>query len=418
MLYSQSTLLPTNPHGLPMSGGSGSSFHIDSHRRTPIRSEADRGPHAFGSVTGPGTYDKQVQQDSSWIWLAQPPTSHLHNLDQSNLHGALSSPTRNHLTPDSNALKHTNGKTGKVHGQHNALQANLDTCDFTPYKSSLEEPNEVNDSMLDDGAFSAGVPYICPPHPHHPAEATETQSLLFVSNDSTTTGMKDEEKSPWQPLSHTEQVPSPPLTPITPQAMPAVKKISDKCRNAHSAVEKRYRTNLNSKIEQLQQCMPNTLLEIKAEEESGQLNPGEGHGKKGGKLQKSLILSNAATYIRALQSNASQIGAHNKLLEGQNELLQRRLDMLQRIALQKTGTASNPACQIEGAVQALRITLVDPGVESQSVGSAKRMPRAIAVREFLEGQTEKSAREDGTNNSGHSSKHEKPSARAKRRKCS
>jgi Helix-loop-helix DNA-binding domain len=202
--------------------------------------------------------------------------------------------------------------------------------------------------------------------------------------------------------------------------MPAVKKTSDKCRNAHSAVEKRYRTNLNSKIEQLQQCMPNTLLETKVEEEYGHVHPGESHGKKGGKLQKSLILSNAATYIRALQSNVSQVRARNKLLEGQNVLLERRLDMLQRIVLQKARAtpSSTPVYKSEEAVQAPGIPSEDLDVDPQSLGPARRKPRAIAARKVLEAKTEQPVGKDRTSYSGHSFKTDGPGARAKRRKRS
>jgi hypothetical protein len=199
MLYSQSSLLPMGPHGLPTTGGSESSFHIDSRQRTHIRSDTGPGPQSFGSVTGPGTYDNHVPHDSAWVWLVQPPTSHLHNVDQCGLHGALFSPTTNDITSNGNAPKHTNEKTSRVHRHHNTLESNVNACDLTPYQSSFEELNQADCSMLDDGAYSSRVPFIHYAHPPHPAEATDAQSLVVTPHDLTTAGMTDEEQSRWEP---------------------------------------------------------------------------------------------------------------------------------------------------------------------------------------------------------------------------
>ncbi len=364
-------------------------------------------------------YLNHAPDDSALAWHEHSPTINLHNLNQSKSHGALSPPTKNYHNLDGNVINRINEKTSKGHRQHNALESDLNACNFTPYPSFLEELDQIDASILDNGAFSSGESFVSHAHPPHPTE--ETQPLLPMSHALTTAGVTEEEILPLSPLSDTEQVPTPPLTPATANAIQALETAFDRRRNSHNVVEKRYRTNLNSKIEQLQQCLHNSNIEMNMDASSRDPDAGKGHTTNGDKLQKGLILSNAVAYIKALQSTISQIGARNKFLEDQNKLLERKLAILQRIVVQKAGAnapASNPVRENGRPAPASRLALVVAGVVPQSVGDARRKPTVIVAQEVLEAKAKQFVGEHRTKLLARSSKHDEPCARAKRRKLS
>ena len=96
----------------------------------------------------------------------------------------------------------------------------------------------------------------------------------------------------------------------------------------HSAVEKKYRSNLNSKLIELQQCVPSLKAETEIKQEFGNLDTTRRRNKRDVKLQKGLILSSAAEYIRELQGRNFDLERDNKLLKG-------KLAVLQKIAPEK-----------------------------------------------------------------------------------
>ena len=124
-----------------------------------------------------------------------------------------------------------------------------------------------------------------------------------------------------------------PTKPIVPRTPPTTKRpnpgrTGSAAKVPHSAVEKKYRSNLNSKLIELQQCIPNPNLETEVKQEFGSPDNARRCNKTEVKLQKGLILSSAAKYIRTLQ-------ARNSKLEEQNSALERRLSCLQNIACNK-----------------------------------------------------------------------------------
>ncbi len=74
--------------------------------------------------------------------------------------------------------------------------------------------------------------------------------------------------------------------------------------------------------------MPSLKVETEIKQEFGSPDTTRRRNKREVKLQKGLILSSAAEYIRTLQ-------ARNSELEARNSFLERRLACLQKVALEK-----------------------------------------------------------------------------------
>ena len=121
-------------------------------------------------------------------------------------------------------------------------------------------------------------------------------------------------------------------------------KINKKRKIAHSVIEKNYRSRINTGLAELRHCVPSMLKGdfplnldemdgIEAAEEAPQSHSS---GKVG-------ILSDAVHYVKTLE-------LQNKSLCGKLDVLQRRHDLLQKIALSKMGDNTPPT---ETAVQDL-----------------------------------------------------------------
>lgn len=107
---------------------------------------------------------------------------------------------------------------------------------------------------------------------------------------------------------------------------PPLTRTISQTRIPHSAVEKKYRSNLNTKLLELRQCLPALKAKPDVKEEYGTSRSIKGRHSKDIKLQKGLILTTAADYIRTLE-------ARNLELEARNERLELRLEAFQGIAL-------------------------------------------------------------------------------------
>ncbi|KFY87372.1 hypothetical protein V498_07202 [Pseudogymnoascus sp. VKM F-4517 (FW-2822)] len=104
---------------------------------------------------------------------------------------------------------------------------------------------------------------------------------------------------------------------------------------AHNIIEKRYRTNLNDKIDALCNRLPNLKAKYKkprrgsGHNEDEDENVNNGHGSKGQKINKAVVLSEAADYIQELEE---RIKKHND----QMATMQIRLDVFKALAATKT----------------------------------------------------------------------------------
>lgn len=111
------------------------------------------------------------------------------------------------------------------------------------------------------------------------------------------------------PSGRTNTVPAASKTPILGKKTPLTRTTNH--RNIpHSAVEKKYRYNLNAKLVDLQQCIP--ALSAKPKDDCARRC--SGLGEKDIRLEKGLILSSAAHYIRMLQARTSDLEVQNKFL--------------------------------------------------------------------------------------------------------
>ena len=115
---------------------------------------------------------------------------------------------------------------------------------------------------------------------------------------------------------------------------------------------------------ELQQCVPALRVKINNQDESGSPDPSTGSPKQDGKLPKGFILENAADYIRTLEARTSELDTHVELLE-------RKLAVLQRIALEKMKEADL------GLMAADRRNRESPGT-SKSSANPKALPSAKA----------------------------------------
>jgi len=88
-----------------------------------------------------------------------------------------------------------------------------------------------------------------------------------------------------------------------------------KRQNAHNLIEKRYRNNLNSKINSLRDCLPSlrTVKKEKDEEEDGMESDSE--SKTVRKCNKGVILGHAISYIAQLEKQVEKLSKENKRLQ-------------------------------------------------------------------------------------------------------
>lgn len=94
------------------------------------------------------------------------------------------------------------------------------------------------------------------------------------------------------------------------------KQLTSTQKAAHNIIEKKYRININTKIESLQKLIPSMALD-----EAGFKTRTNGldYPMKSNKLNKSSILDRAIEYITLLQTNQSKIASENDMLKQQLE---------------------------------------------------------------------------------------------------
>lgn len=93
------------------------------------------------------------------------------------------------------------------------------------------------------------------------------------------------------------------------------KKLTDSQKAAHNVIEKKYRININTKIEKLQKLIPSITTDEAGFKTSNRDNSTNDISVK--KLNKSLILDKALEYIDFLQKNQLKIMTENTKLKSQ-----------------------------------------------------------------------------------------------------
>ena len=238
--------------------------------------------------------------------------------------------------PPNSSMDHFLDLSGGAERTYETWQSDLtehdrDGCDPTTYEPVVEDLNKMDAFVLaseihsfenspDDTSYLPDI-----------VGRSEEQFPYAAPQISTSTGSSKDSLAPISPISNDEAVPeASKATPATTTMQrPSLDKSPDQTRMDHSVVEKKYRDNLNAKFWDLQQCVP--TLQVGSDEKSGPRGSGaviSGSGKAA-KLQKGEIISRAVNYIRTSSARTSSLETHI-------ELLDRRLVVLQRIALQKT----------------------------------------------------------------------------------
>jgi hypothetical protein len=259
-----------------------------------------------------------LPSNSTWFSPQVSLTSDRHGFDHGDTTSLRKSPTDTILNLDRIA------DSIYKDWQPDTVRYGLGAGDTTFYVSIFDEPNQLDIPMLADDITS--------PKSHLNSYPCSSQYLRLTK------------ELPLRPTSHIsclDSVQEIPLSPVSshetePTGKSAttadtehhLKKSQGRARILHSAVEKKYRTALKSRLAALRQCVPTLHAETEGEREQGGPNTTAGNQRKDVKLQKGLILSSAAEYIRILQTRKSQ-------LETRIDLLERRLPILEKNALEK-----------------------------------------------------------------------------------
>ena len=225
--------------------------------------------------------------------------------------------------------------------QPDLAEPDWDACSPTSYQLTLEEINKMDAYMLTDKVVSCGNSPGSLSDLPETAEGLEAQISYAAPQIPTSPCSPKCLLTPISPRLNEETSPETSKATLATKTMrrPIVNKSPDQTRTDHSVVEKKYRDNLNAKFWDLQQCVP--TLPLGSGEPSGSRAPDAAISDPGkaAKLQKGEIISRAVDHIRTLSARTSGLETHIELLE-------RRLTVLQRIALQKTkrvGIGLNPA---------------------------------------------------------------------------
>ena len=293
-----------------------------------------------------------------WPYSQQPPSNNLYGLNRS-------APSRSQSisTDQSVSLYEAADTAHKWESSPNQHQ--LNASDQVSHPSILDEPNQMDAAILVDSVASSAIPPDTPSYPSHSTKRTRRQSLHNDVYDSTSLSPVMEAILPPSPVSNNDRRLVAPK-PVIAKKGPPFKKSLTSVKISHSAVEKRYRSNLNTKMIGLQQCVPVLRMTIDNEDESGSLDPSTGSPKQDRKLLKGFILESAADYIRTLEARASQLDTHVEILE-------RRLAVLQKIALGKMKGADLGLMAID------KRNRESPGA-SKSSANPKALPSATAER--------------------------------------
>jgi hypothetical protein len=256
-----------------------------------------------------------------WPYSQQPPTNNLYDLNR----GA---PSRSQsISTDQSVCLYGAANTAYKKLESSPNQRQLNASDQVSYPSILDEPNQMDAAILVDGVASSAIPPEKRSYPSHSTKRTRRQSLHNDFYDSASLSPVMEAIFLPSPVSDNDRRLVAPK-PVMAKKRPPFKKSLIRAKILHSAVEKRYRSNLNTKMIGLQQCIPVLRMKIGNEDESGTPDPSTGSPKQDRKLLKGFILESAIDYIRTLEARASQLDTHVGILE-------RRLAVLQKIALGK-----------------------------------------------------------------------------------
>jgi hypothetical protein len=239
----------------------------------------------------------------------------------------------------------------------------LGASDQVSYASILDEPNQMDAAILVGSVASSAIPPDARPYPSHSTKRTRRQSLHNDFSDSTSLSPVMEAILLPSPVPSNDRRLGAPKS-VTAKKRPPFKKSLIGVKIPHSAVEKRYRSNLNTKMIELRQCVPVLRMNIDNEDESGSPDPSTGSPKQDRKLPKGAILESAADYIRTLEARASELDTHVEILE-------RRHAVLQRIALGNMKGADLGLMAVD------RRNRESPGV-SKSSANPKALPSATA----------------------------------------
>jgi hypothetical protein len=256
-----------------------------------------------------------------WSHSQQPPTNNLYGLNRD-------APSQSQsISTDQSVSLYETADTAYKKWESNPNQHQLDASDQASYSLILDEPNQMDAAILVNSVASSAIPPDTRSYPSRSTKRMRRQSLHNDSYDSTDLSPVIEAIHLPSPVSSNDR-PLVALKSVMAKERPSFKKSLIRVKIPHSAVEKRYRSNLNTKMIGLQQCVPVLRMTIENEDKSGRLDPGTGSPKRDRKLLKGFILESAADYIRTLEARASQRDTHVEVLE-------RRLAVLQRIALGK-----------------------------------------------------------------------------------
>ncbi|EGV65467.1 Ty-mediated expression protein [Yamadazyma tenuis] len=163
------------------------------------------------------------------------------------------------------------------------------------YKINL---NSVNHKLL-DSATTTDDDSSCQSSPHQSSSISSPDDLVFDSQklSSATSGSGTTTASSQKKTKR-----------ITRKRAPR-KKLTEHQKAAHNVIEKKYRININTKIESLQKLIPSV-----AREEPGFRTHSKADAEndsKSKKLNKSLILDKAIEYIMFLQQNQCKVIVEN-----------------------------------------------------------------------------------------------------------
>lgn len=85
--------------------------------------------------------------------------------------------------------------------------------------------------------------------------------------------------------------------------------------NSHNLIEKRYRNNLNSKINTLRDCIPSLCSAVNEEEGEDAMDSDAGERRKVQKCNKGIILDKAIQYIAELEREVQRLSKENSGLQ-------------------------------------------------------------------------------------------------------
>ncbi|KAG4414296.1 hypothetical protein IFR04_012542, partial [Cadophora malorum] len=132
-------------------------------------------------------------------------------------------------------------------------------------------------------------------------------------------------------------------------------------KRGHNAIEKKYRTNLNEKIESLREGVPSWGVNTNTSKEDSDVEDGKAAGQQ--KYGKAVVLTRALDYIQHLEGTTqrlsgevdilkSRIGAFEKLaMSGSNVLNGNGVEVMNRPALTETETLKSIQSVSTNAVQ-------------------------------------------------------------------